>query len=108
MDAKFRGEEALRASGLNYTVVRPGGLKDGPAGQKRLVIGQGDRSSGAVNRADVAAVCVAALKDAASANKVTLEVVGSKENEGGGGGGPVPSLAEQLKGVFAGLKKDTV
>merc|ERR1719506_3321857 len=29
MDAKFRGEEALRASGIDYCIVRPGGLDHG-------------------------------------------------------------------------------
>jgi hypothetical protein len=31
------GEEALRASGLPYTVVRPGGLTDKPAGEAQLL-----------------------------------------------------------------------
>lgn len=55
------GEEVLRKSGLPYTVVRPGGLTDDPAGQAQLAVAQGDKSSGRVARADVAAVAVAAL-----------------------------------------------
>lgn len=30
LDAKTRAEEALRSSGLPFTIVRPGGLKNGP------------------------------------------------------------------------------
>jgi hypothetical protein len=29
---KLRGEDALRAAGVPYTIVRPGGLQDGPGG----------------------------------------------------------------------------
>lgn len=58
------GEEVLRKSGLPYTVVRPGGLTNDPAGQVELVVAQGDSSSGRVARDDVAAVAVAALSGA--------------------------------------------
>lgn len=51
----------LRRSGVPYTIVRPGGLTSDPAGQTHLAVGQGDKQSGRVARADVAAVCVAAL-----------------------------------------------
>ena len=37
MDAKFRGENLLRAGGVPYTVVRPGGLTNDPPGQRELV-----------------------------------------------------------------------
>lgn len=105
MGAKYQGEEALRASGLPYTVVRPGGLKDDPAGRRPLVAAQGDRSSGSVARADVAAVCVAALTDPA-ARGVTLELVAAKEGGDAGGAGAVAPLAEQIAGLFKGLKPD--
>lgn len=103
MDEKFKGEEALRQSGLPYTIVRPGGLKDGPSGEKKLVIKQGDKTSGSVARSDVAAVSVAALKDPAAKN-VTLELTSQASL---GEGETVPSLAEQLKLVFKGLKPDS-
>jgi uncharacterized protein YbjT (DUF2867 family) len=111
MDQKFRGEEFLRKSGIKkYTVVRPGGLKDGPGGEKTLVVQQGDTSAGSVARADVAAVSVAALTDPA-AEKITLELTsmdGAREDQGEEAkkiGDGVP-LTEQLKGIFSGLKKD--
>ena len=102
MDEKFKGEEALRASGLEYTVVRPGGLKDLPAGQSKLVIAQGDKGAGAVSRADVAAVSVAALKEK-NAKNATFELVSKPAAEGES----VPTLVDQLKSAFNGLKPDS-
>ncbi|KAL4459105.1 hypothetical protein ABPG75_013970 [Micractinium tetrahymenae] len=99
MDYKYKGEEALRRSGVPYTVVRPAGLTGEPAGQATLQVKQGDRSSGRVSRADVAAVCVAALT-APAARNVTLELM-SKPAEG-----QAAPLAQQLRGLFGGLKPD--
>jgi len=69
---KRKGEEAVAASGIDYTIVRPGGLGDGEGGQQTIVFEQGDaRSEGIfINRADVGRVCVAALKHDAARNKV--------------------------------------
>jgi hypothetical protein len=39
MDNKFAGEQQLRQSGLPYTIVRPGGLGNGPAGTQQLQAG---------------------------------------------------------------------
>lgn len=39
MDNKLKGEDLLRQSGATYTIVRPGGLTNGPAGKEKLVIG---------------------------------------------------------------------
>lgn len=133
MGVLMQGEEALRASGVPYTVVRPGGLTGDPAGQARLVAAQGDRGSGRVGRADVAAVCVAALTGTCgclhgaavqgggcpgsltadsfhllrippaadpAAKNVTLELT---SQPWAAGEAAVP-LAQQLKGLFAGLK----
>jgi uncharacterized protein YbjT (DUF2867 family) len=92
---KLRGEDAVRASGVPYTIVRPGGLRDGPAGQEGLTIMQGDpKVMGQVARADVAAVLVRALgrKDARGR---TFEVIGNP-------GGSAPDWDR----LFAGLKPD--
>ena len=69
---KRRGEEAVAASGIPYTIVRPGGLSDDPGGVQTIIFEQGDtRSQGIWNtRADVARVCVAALKHEAARNKI--------------------------------------
>ena len=54
--AKAAADEALRASGLDYTVVRPGGLTDDPGTGLVTVAERLDR--GQIPRADVAAVLV--------------------------------------------------
>lgn len=108
MDQKFKGEDFLRNSGIKYTVVRPSALKDGPRGEKTLLIQQGDKSTGSVARADVAAVCAAALTDPA-AEKVTLEVTSAEGADGEQGKEAkkgVATSADQLKGIFSKLKKD--
>lgn len=74
---KLKGEDHLRASGLNYTIIRPGGLLDMAAGTHRLVLRQGDdlpytSKLSVTSRADVAVLSIAALDDDAFGN-VTLE-----------------------------------
>ncbi len=59
---KLRGEDALRDSGVPYTIVRPGGLRDGPrAGLIRVLQGDDPASQGHISRADVAYVCLEIL-----------------------------------------------
>ena len=75
---RFKGEEYLRASGLTYTIVRPGGLVNDPAGQKGLRLEQGDvwrpllRST--LSRDDLALVLIEALRQPGARN-VTFELV---------------------------------
>jgi len=73
LKAKFDGEQALRASGVPYTVVRPGGLVDEPGGGS-VAFGQGDTLSGRIPRADVARVSIAALGRKSALGK-TFEIV---------------------------------
>ena len=90
---KLKGEDHLRASGLNYTVVRPGGL-EGPyeAGTVGLKFDQGDDSQGMIHRADVATVMIAALEDP-DANKKTFELFGDQEAPAGNWDGAFAELA---------------
>ncbi len=74
---KFKGEEALRASGVPYTIIRPAGLDDSPGGQKKIIFVQGDDETGIISRADLARICVAALGSASATNK-TFEVIHGK------------------------------
>lgn len=73
---KKRGEDALRATGMPYTIVRPGGLRDGgKGGSGGLVVLQGDpQQLGQVTRGDVAAILVAALANDAALFR-TFEVI---------------------------------
>jgi uncharacterized protein YbjT (DUF2867 family) len=58
--AKAEADEYLRASGLDYTIVRPGSLTDDPGtGRVRVTTRFGER--GSVPRDDVAAVLAACL-----------------------------------------------
>jgi uncharacterized protein YbjT (DUF2867 family) len=61
MDWKRRSERLVRASGLPYTIVRPGWFDMTGPGDDRLLLGQGDRGSGAVGRAQLAEVLVRSL-----------------------------------------------
>jgi uncharacterized protein YbjT (DUF2867 family) len=75
---RFKGEEYLRASGIPYTIVRPAGLVNEPAGQKGLRMEQGDawrpllRST--LSRDDLAVVLIEALRQTAARNK-TFELL---------------------------------
>ena len=75
---KLRGEDALRDSGVPYTIVRPGGLVNTPGGEQALVFAQGDTASGRISREDVALICIAALNQAAAINK-TFETFSSEK-----------------------------
>ena len=71
-EAKADADERLTRSGLDYTIVRPGGLTDDP-GTGRVTVGT-DVDRGAIPRDDVAAVILAVLEAPSSVGK-TFEVV---------------------------------
>ena len=75
---KFKGEEALRSSGVPYTIVRPGGLVNTPGGEFSVVFAQGDTTGGRISRQDVSLICVAALQEKSAINK-TFETYSSEE-----------------------------
>ncbi|XP_074558856.1 protein HIGH CHLOROPHYLL FLUORESCENCE PHENOTYPE 173, chloroplastic [Curcuma longa] len=84
LKAKKAGEDALRRSGLGYTIIRPGPLKEEPGGQRALIFDQGNRISQAISCADVADICVKALHDSTARNKsfdVCYEFVAEQGNE---------------------------
>ena len=68
MTWKLKGEDYLRASGLAYTIVRPGGLLDTDTGQSLVVFRQGDNVPysdplSLTSRGDLARICIAALAE---------------------------------------------
>lgn len=65
LNAKAEADEALRNSGLDYTIVKPGGLTDN-AGTGRIAIAS-DLPSGEIPREDVAAVLTKVLETPATA-----------------------------------------
>jgi uncharacterized protein YbjT (DUF2867 family) len=77
LEWKLKGEEAVRATGINYTIVRPGALTNEPGGQRGIRIMQGDPrdGEGSIARADLAAVLVSAIGRPDLYGK-TFEIVG--------------------------------
>ena len=69
---KLRGEEVVKASDLNYTIIRPCALTEKP-GDKVLVAEQGDNMRGQVSRDAVAQLCIQAINLPEAVNK-TFEV----------------------------------
>ncbi len=85
LSKKFQAEEHLRdvfgKEGRSYTIVRPGGLKDGEPLMHDLHVEQGDKLwSGWMNRSDVAELLVISLWTDKAANK-TFEVIMEGEEE---------------------------
>lgn len=81
-DWKRRAERLLRASGLPYTIVRPGWFDD----EHKLLLLQGDRrhagtpEDGVISREQIARVLVSALTNDAAKNK-TFELVAERGEE---------------------------
>ncbi|CAL5223340.1 g5842 [Coccomyxa viridis] len=86
LNEKLVSEKYLRASGLDYTIVRPGGLKKTPPSEVgNLVTGKEDTLFGLptqrgkdISRDTVAEVLVEALRQPGASNKV-VEVVAAKD-----------------------------
>lgn len=99
-DWKRRGERLVRASGLAYTIVRPGWFDYNKPDEQHLVMLQGDRrhagnsSDGVVARRQLAEVLISSLVSDAALRK-TFELVAKK--------GPAQ---EDLDVLFAPLEPD--
>lgn len=75
---KKQAEEYLQKSGLTYTIVRPGGLKN-EDNTDAIVMESADKLfDGSIPRTKVAQVCVEALFEPASRNKI-VEIVAKSE-----------------------------
>eukprot|EP00123_Amoebidium_parasiticum_P015188 comp22828_c0_seq1/m.35896 comp22828_c0_seq1/g.35896 ORF comp22828_c0_seq1/g.35896 comp22828_c0_seq1/m.35896 type:complete len:241 (-) comp22828_c0_seq1:599-1321(-) len=100
MDNKLAGENNLRNSGVPYTVIRPGRLRNGDAGSM-LAVGQRDDGKlvgrTGVTRADVARVVVASLFSDKAAD-TTFELVNASSP-------PTPGTKENLEHLFDNLEK---
>ena len=85
-DWKRRGERLVRASGNEYTVVRPGWFDYNDPGQRRIVLRQGDRFStaspadGVIARDEIARVLVDSLTVDEARHK-TVELVAEQGQE---------------------------
>jgi len=82
-DWKRRGERLVRASGVPYTIVRPGWFDYNKPNEPRLQLLQGDRrhagdpSDGVIARRQIAEVLVASLTSEAALRK-TFELVATR------------------------------
>merc|ERR1712125_24093 len=74
LDEKLVAEKYLRSSGLDYTIVRPGGLKAQPPADKLQVYPENTLNSGEISRDLVADVLVGALSNPDLKNKV-VEII---------------------------------
>ncbi|MFR9795700.1 SDR family oxidoreductase [Streptomyces sp. MS06] len=101
MDWRYAGEEAVRTSGLPYTVVRPGWLTDEPAGSQGVILSQGDTQTGVVARGDLAQACLQALYCPA-ARGLTFELF----NRSGGPLQPAETRTPAWDHAFAALDYD--
>ena len=73
LSAKGRADERLRESGLDHTIIRPGGLTDDD-GTGRIVAAESLGRRGEIPREDVAATFVAALETPDTGGK-TFEIL---------------------------------
>lgn len=71
--AKQNADEHLRHSGLNYTIVRPGSLKNAE-GVGRIDLAKSLKKEGDISRQDVAQTLVRVLHDT-TANATTFEIL---------------------------------
>ncbi|WP_052254518.1 SDR family oxidoreductase [Salinicoccus sp. YB14-2] len=69
MYAKHRADEHLKASGLNYTIIRPGMLQN-DGGTGKVSLSEENQDFGNVQREDVASVIVQAVDANKAENKV--------------------------------------
>lgn len=83
-EAEEHVREIFSQPSLSFTIVRPGGLKDGEPLQHKLHVDTGDGLwSGWINRSDVAELLVVALWAEKAKNK-TFEVINESEEEQSG------------------------
>jgi uncharacterized protein YbjT (DUF2867 family) len=74
---KKQAEEYLQNSGLNYTIVRPGGLKNENNADAIVMSSADTLFEGSIARVKVAKICVEAL-DRESASKKIVEIIANE------------------------------
>ncbi|MGL5796087.1 MAG: SDR family oxidoreductase [Waterburya sp.] len=77
---KKQAEAYLEASGLNYTIVRPGGLKNDDNSESIVMSKANTLFEGSIPRPKVAQVCIEALFQPAAKSKI-VEIVTNPEAE---------------------------
>lgn len=85
---KRKAEQYLVDSGIDYTIIHPGGLLDQPGGKRELIVGKNDTLLNnppngiptSIPRADVAELVVQALREPHARNKV-FDVISKPEDD---------------------------
>ena len=77
---KKQAEEYLKKSGLNYTIVRPGGLKNEDNNDNIVMCGADTLFEGSIPRQKVAKVCVESLSQPAAKNRI-VEIIAKPDAE---------------------------
>ncbi len=90
---KQQAEQYLQQSGLSYTIVRPGGLRNAEDSFPITMTGADTLFEGSIARTQVAQVCVEALSQTSARNKI-VEIVARPD-------GVERSYAELFAGVVA-------
>ena len=99
---KRKAEEYLINSGIDYTIIRAGGLLDEPGGKRELIVGKNDTLltkppngiASNIPRADVAELVVQALGCSEAINKA-FDVISKPENE------PSAVVTSDFRALFA-------
>mmetsp|Transcript_26256 Transcript_26256/g.46652 ORF Transcript_26256/g.46652 Transcript_26256/m.46652 type:complete len:353 (-) Transcript_26256:1098-2156(-) len=108
---KRRAEMYLVESGLDYTIIHPGGLLDTPGGNEEFVLDvddnlyQGPKRSTRISREDLAELCVAALS-VAKGQKVSFDCITRPLPEGDKSR-TAPKSAERALSEFLELSKSS-
>ena len=95
---KRKAERYLCTSGLQYTIIHPGGLVDTEPNKMELILDVDDKlmrnEKKSISRADVANLCIAALTESGS-KSVSFDCIGRQPEEGEEGS--VKSAEEALR-----------
>lgn len=75
---KKQAEDYLQKSGLTYTIVRPGGLRNQDSSDRIVMSGADTLFEGSIPRRKVAFTCIEALSQPAARNKI-VEIVAREE-----------------------------
>jgi uncharacterized protein YbjT (DUF2867 family) len=78
---KKKAEEHLIRSGLPFTIVRPGGLRDGAGGAEIVMSPADTLFEGTIDRSDVARVCVEASQTNDAQDKIVEIVSGPGQSQ---------------------------
>ncbi|MDT0549994.1 MULTISPECIES: SDR family oxidoreductase [Streptomyces] len=99
---KRRSERLLRASGLPYTIVRPGWFDHAGPAQRRLVLEQGGTADGGIARDQIAETLVRSLLTGTALGK-TFELIATEGEEQSDWAGLFDTLKNDASGSVDGV-----